>query len=337
VSTADTTGNPVATERPDELEVVPVRHRGRWISAAVILIIVASLVRSVVTNDRFQWDVVRQYLFDSQITHGVVVTLELTVISMVIGVILGVLVAVMRLSQNPIVTTASWIYIWVFRGTPVLVQVIFWFYIAALYPSIDLGVPFGPSFIHINANTTITAFMAAILAFGINEGAYMSEIVRAGILSVDEGQQEAASALGMSRLQTMRRVVLPQAMRVIVPPTGNETISMLKTTSLVIVIGAVHDILFSASIIYARTYQTIPLLIVASIWYLFITSIMSVGQYYIERRYARGSSRNLPETPIQKLKRVLFSNQRQPPPPPDETSPPPLDVQRNPGSGGIGA
>jgi len=312
VSTQDTTGSaPVATEA-DDLEVVPVRHPGRWVAAAIILVIAASLVRSIVSNDNFHWDVVKSYLFDSQITHGLLVTLELTVISMVIGVILGIVVAVMRLSKNPIVSMASWLYIWIFRGTPVLVQLIFWFYISALYPTIDLGVPFGPSFIHIDANTAITAFMAAILALGINEGAYMSEIVRAGILAVDEGQQEAASALGMSRLQTMRRIVLPQAMRVIIPPTGNETISMLKTTSLVIVIGAVHDLLFSASIIYSRTYQTIPLLIVASLWYLFVTSIMSVGQYYLERYYARGSSRNLPETPIQKLRRVLFTTKRQP-------------------------
>jgi len=327
VSSADTTGDPVATTRPDELEVVPVRHPGRWISAAIILLIVASLVRSVVTNDRFGWDTVKSYLFNSQITHGLVVTLELTVVSMAIGVILGIIVAVMRLSKNPIVSSASWIYIWVFRGTPVLVQLIFWFYISALYPTIDLGIPFGPSFIHINANDAITPFLAAILALGINEGAYMSEIVRAGILAVDEGQQEAASALGMSRLQTMRRIVLPQAMRVIIPPTGNETISMLKTTSIVIVIGAVHDLLFSASIIYSRTYQTIPLLIVASIWYLAVTSVMSVGQYYVERHYARGSSRNLPETPIQKLKRVLFSSRRQPPPPPSPPLPPVIGHQ----------
>jgi polar amino acid transport system permease protein len=325
VSASDTPGDPVTTARPDELEAVPVRHPGRWVSGVVILVIAAALIRSVITNDRFGWSTVGDYLFSSQITDGVVVTLELTVVSMVIGVVLGVLVAVMRLSKNPIVSAAAWVYIWIFRGTPVLVQILFWFFIAALYPTIDLGIPFLPTFIHLNANTLITPFLAAILALGINEGAYMSEIVRAGILSVDEGQQEAASALGMSRLQTMRRVVLPQAMRVIIPPTGNETISMLKTTSIVFVLGQVSDLLYSAQIIYSRNYQTIPLLIVASIWYLFITSIMSVGQYYIERRYARGSSRNLPETPVQKLKRLLTSNKRQPagtPEPPD--APPPI-------------
>ena len=157
------------------------------------------------------------------------ITLELTVIAMAIGIVLGVVLAVMRLSLNPLVSSASWFYIWFFRGTPVLVQLLFWQFISALYPSISLGIPFGPTLVHGDANTLITPFTAAILGLGLNEGAYMAEIVRAGIISVDEGQTEAAQALGMSRLQTMRRIVLPQAMRVIIPPTGNETISMLKT------------------------------------------------------------------------------------------------------------
>jgi polar amino acid transport system permease protein len=302
----------VDTARPEELEAVPVRHPGRWVVAGLVLVFGAAIVRSIVTNDRFGWGVVGDYLFDGQILGGLRITLELTVISMAIGIALGVLVAVMRLSRNPITSSAAWINVWVFRGTPVLVQLIFWFFIAALYPRIDLGIPFGPSFVHIDANTVITPLLASILALGINEGAYMSEIVRAGILSVDEGQQEAASALGMSRAQTMRRIVLPQAMRVIIPPTGNETISMLKTSSIVFAIGAVSDLLYSAQLIYSRTYQTIPLLIVASLWYLFVTSVMSVGQYYLERHYARGSARMLPETPAQKLRRLLTTWQRQP-------------------------
>jgi polar amino acid transport system permease protein len=310
-----------STTRPGDIEAVPVRHPGRWVAAAVILLIAAAIIRSVVTNHRFGWGVVGHYLFDAQILKGLSVTLELTVISMAIGVVLGVLVAVMRLSRNPIVSSAAWIYVWIFRGTPVLVQLIFWFFIAALYPKIDLGIPFGPSLVHLNANTLITPLLASILALGINEGAYMSEIVRAGILSVDEGQQEAAAALGLSRAQTLRRIVLPQAMRVIIPPTGNETISMLKTSSIVFAIGAVSDLLYSAQIIYARTYQTIPLLIVASLWYLFVTSVMSVGQYYLERHYARGSSRVLPETPLRKLARLLTSSRRQPPAPPAEAAP----------------
>jgi polar amino acid transport system permease protein len=186
------------------------------------------------------------------------------------------------------------------------VQLLFWNFIAALYPTISLGIPFGPSFVDANANQLITPFVAAILGLGLNEGAYMSEIVRAGILSVDEGQTEAAQALGMNRLMTLRRIVLPQAMRVIIPPTGNETISMLKTSSLVSVI-AYTELLYSVQLIYAVNYKQIPLLLVASIWYLFITSIMSVGQYYLERHYARGSTRELPPTPLQRLRHNLFS------------------------------
>jgi polar amino acid transport system permease protein len=220
-----------------------------------------------------------------------VVTLELTVISMLIGIALGIVIAVMRLSPNPLVSSASWLYVWFFRGTPLLVQLLFWGYISALFPTIDLGIPFGPSFIHAHANTLITLFVAAILGLGLNEGAYMSEIVRAGIISVDQGQTEAASSLGMTRLQIMRRIVLPQAMRVILPPTGNETISMLKNTALVVVLGGVFDLLFEVQQIYAANFKTIPLLIVASIWYLVLTTVLYIGQYFIERRFGRGFSR----------------------------------------------
>jgi polar amino acid transport system permease protein len=279
------------TGRPDDIKAVPVRHPGRWIAAAIVVVIAASIIRSIVSNPHFDWGTVGHYLFDSRILHGVLVTLELTALSMIIGIILGVIAAVMRLSPNPLISGASWIYVWFFRGTPLLVQLLFWFNIGALFPTIDLGVPFGPSFIHANANTLITPYVAALLGFGLNEGAYMSEIVRAGIISVPHGQTEAAQSLGMRRLQIMRKIVLPQAMRVIIPPTGNEAISMLKNTSLVIVIGSVFDLLFEAQQIYAANYKTIPLLIVASIWYLVLTSILYVGQYFIERRYGRGFSR----------------------------------------------
>lgn len=280
------------TGRPEDIKAVPVRHPGRWVASVIVLVVAASIVRSVVANTRFQWGVVGDYLFDARILHGVVVTLELTVISMVIGIALGIVFAVMRLSPNPLVAGASWLYIWFFRGTPLLVQLLFWGFVAALFPTIDLGIPFGPSFIHANANSLITPFVAAILGFGLNEGAYMAEIVRAGIISVDEGQTQAAASLGMTRLPIMRRVVLPQAMRVIIPPTGNETISMLKNTSLVIVLGAVFDLLFETQQIYAANFKTIPLLIVASIWYLAMTSVLYVFQYFIERRYGRGFSRS---------------------------------------------
>jgi polar amino acid transport system permease protein len=292
--------------RPDEIRAVPVRRPGRWIAAALVVLVAVAIGRSVATNTRFEWDVVGSYLFDERILEGLRVTVELTVIAMAIGIVLGVLMAVMRLSPNPLVSGASWLYIWFFRGTPVLVQLLFWYNIAALYPKINLGIPFGPSFIHADANTVITPFTAAILGLGLNEGAYMAEIVRAGIISVEEGQSDAAQSLGMTRLQAMRRIVLPQAMRVIIPPTGNETISMLKTSSLVSVI-AVADLLYGAQIIYSVNFKTIQLLIVASLWYLALTSILYVGQYYLERYYGRGAVREEPLTPLQRIRLGLFA------------------------------
>jgi polar amino acid transport system permease protein len=290
----------------DSIKAIPVRHPGRWVAAAIVLVIALAVANSVATNKRFGWGHVGHYLFDSQILHGVLVTIELTVAAQALGIVLGVLLAIMRLSPNPLVSGGSWIYVWFFRGTPVLVQLLFWYSIAALYPTIQLGIPFGPQFIHINANSAITPFLTVVLALGLNEGAYMSEIVRAGIISVDEGQPEAALSLGMTRLQTMRRIVLPQAMRVIIPPTGNETISMLKTTSLAYVVAG-SDLLSTASNIYNANYEIIPLLIVASLWYLAITSVLYVGQYYLERYYGRGTSRELPPTPLQRIRRGVFS------------------------------
>jgi polar amino acid transport system permease protein len=276
--------------RPEEIKAVPVRHPGRWVAAAIVVIVAVAIINSVATNPNFHWNIVGQYLFDPRILHGVRVTIELTIVAMVIGIAGGILLAVMRLSPNPLVSGASYVYIFLFRGTPLLVQILFWNYISALYPKIGIGIPFGPSFIHANANSLLKPFIVAILALGLNEAAYMAEIVRAGIISVNEGQSEAAASLGMSRLLTMRRVVLPQAMRVIVPPTGNETISMLKNTSLVSVI-AYTELLYSAQLIYSVNYQTIPLLIVASFWYLAMTSVLYVGQYFIEKRFGRGFSR----------------------------------------------
>jgi len=285
-----------------DIHAVPVRHPGRWAATAAVLVLLAMLVHTLVTNPRFQWDVVNRYFTTSAILTGLQRTLELTALAMAIGIVLGIILAVMRLSPNPLLSTTSWAYIWFFRGTPLLVQLIFWYNLAALFPKLGLGIPFGPQFVSGSANVFITTWTAALLGLGLNEGAYMAEIVRSGILSVDEGQQEAAYALGMRRMQVMRRIVLPQAMKVIIPPTGNQTIGMLKSSSLVSVI-AVPELLYTAQIIYARTYQTIPLLIVASLWYLMVTSVLTMGQFYIERYFARGSSRALPPTPLEKLRR----------------------------------
>jgi polar amino acid transport system permease protein len=325
VSASDTTLIPEPGGRPEAIKAVPVRHPLRWLAAAIVLIVLVALGNSVATNPRFHWNIVGQFLFDGRVLHGVVVTIELTAIAMAIGIVLGTILAVMRISPNPLVSSASWIYIWFFRGTPVLVQLFFWFFIAALYPTISLGVPFGPQFVHINANSAITAFTAAILGLGLNEAAYMAEIVRAGILSVDEGQTMAAQSLGMTRAQTMRRIVLPQAMRVIIPPTGNETISMLKTSSLASVI-TVTELLYEGQQIYDVNYRTIQLLIVVSIWYLTMTTVLSIGQYYLERHYGRGSTRAVPETPLQRLRRNLFSLRR--PPATATEAPSPLDISR---------
>jgi polar amino acid transport system permease protein len=270
---------------PPTIKAKPVRHPGQWVAAVILVLIVAAGIRSMVTNPRFEWHVVGHYLFDHQIVSGLLLTSLLTAVAMVIGVVLGTLLAVMRRSQNRLLRGASVAYVTFFRGTPVLVQVIFWFNLAALYPSIALGVPFGPALVRLNANTTITPLAAAILGLGLNEGAYMAEIVRAGINSVDHGQQEAAHALGMSNSLTLRRIVVPQAMRLIIPPTGNETITMLKTTAIVSVIG-LSDLLYAAESIYTRTYQIIALLIVASIWYLVLVTFLSLVQVRIERAFS---------------------------------------------------
>ena len=298
---ADQASEPAsAPAAPVEIKAVPVRRPGRWIAGFLIIVVAAALIKSVATNPRFGWGTVGQYLFAPTVMEGLVKTIELTILSMIIGIAIGVLLAVMRLSPNPIVVAASGFYIWLFRGTPVLVQLLFWAFIAALYPVISLGVPFGPSLVQLDANTWITPFVAVLLGLGLNEGAYMSEIVRAGLLSVDEGQEEAAKALGMRRMLTMRRVILPQAMRVIIPPTGNETIGMLKTTSLVSVL-AYTELLYAVQLIYATNYKQIPLLIVASIWYLVLTTILSIGQYFIERHYGRGTARAAPPTLLMRV------------------------------------
>ncbi|ALV46150.1 ABC transporter permease [Arthrobacter alpinus] len=272
----------------DSVPVVPLRHPIRNVLAIVLILVAASAALDVATNERYHWDVVVSYLFSPEIMSGAGLTLMLTVVSMTVGILLGTVLAIMRLSSNPILKTLSRAYIWFFRGTPLLVQLIFWYNIAALYPVIALGLPFGgPSVVIGSANVLISPLGAALLGLALNEAAYMAEIIRSGISSVDKGQYDAARALGMNRSKLMLRVVLPQAMRVVLPPTGNQVISMLKGTSLVSVL-AISDLLYSAQIIYSFNYQTIPLLIVASLWYLLMTTVLSYFQNKLERRYGRG-------------------------------------------------
>jgi polar amino acid transport system permease protein len=309
--------------RPEAIKAIPVRHPWRWVAAVVVVLLAADLVymvaHSVCVDPTAAGPgcvAIGHFLFSRLIIQGVRITIELTVLAMVIGVVLGVILAVMRLSPNPVVSSVSWLYIWFFRGTPVLVQIFFWFNLNTVLPHLGLGLPGTPFFLQFGStNSLIAPFLAVGLGLGLNEAAYMAEIVRAGIISVEQGQTEAAQALGMTRLLVMRRIVLPQAMRVIIPPTGNETISMLKTSSLAFVVGSVNDLFTSASHISQVTFAVVELAIVASIWYLVMTTVLTIGQYYIERHFARGSTRELPPTPIQRFRRMLFTFHAPPPMP----------------------
>ncbi|PZR52907.1 amino acid ABC transporter permease [Xylanimonas oleitrophica] len=273
---------------PHRIHARPVPRPGRFLAAAVVLVLAAMVVNGLVTNPNYRWDTVWLYLRDVVVIRGVMWTLVLTFGSMAIAVVLAVLLAVMRRSDNPVMRWVAWAYIWFFRGTPIYTQLVFWGLLAVLYPRLSLGIPFGPEFFSFSTRDVITAFWAALIGLALNEAAYLAEIVRAGLSSVDPGQTEAAKALGMKDSKILRRVVLPQAMRVIVPPTGNETISMLKTTSLVIAVPFTHDLFYATNAIGNRLYQTIPLLVIAAIWYLLITSVLMVGQHYLERYYGRG-------------------------------------------------
>jgi len=276
--------------RPEPIQAVPVRRTGQWISAAVVIALVAALVWSVASNDNIQWSVVGDYLFNGNILRGGITTIKLTVLSMVLGVVLGIVLAVMRLSRNPVLRTVSGAYLWLFRGTPVLVQIVLWFNLGLIFPRLG----FGP--VSAETNSLISAFGAALLALTLNEAAYMAEIVRGGILSVDAGQAEAAHALGLTGSKAMRRIILPQAMRVIVPPTGNEVVTMLKTTSLVAVIGA-NDLFTEAQLYGSKNFTTFEMLLVASFWYLVLTTVLTLVQARLEHRFARGTHHGAPAGP----------------------------------------
>ncbi|WP_232523065.1 MULTISPECIES: amino acid ABC transporter permease [Nocardioides] len=271
-----------------DLEVVPLRHWGRWVAALLVGVFAAAFAVSLMNNPNLEWATVGDYLTKEFVLKGVAVTLMLTAVAMVIGTLGGVGIAIMRLSGNPVLRWSAWLFVWFFRGTPLLVQIIFWGFLAALYQRIQLGIPFtGWHLVDADTNTLVTPMVAAILALGLNEMAYAAEIVRGGIIAVDTGQDDAARALGLTGAQAMRTITLPQAMRVIVPPMGNETVTMLKSTALVSVIGG-HDLLTAVQSVYAQNFKVIPLLVVAAIWYLAMTSVLSLGQYFLERRFGRG-------------------------------------------------
>lgn len=286
--------------QPEAITAVPVRHPGRWVAIVVLAIVAAMFVHMLVTNEAFQWRFMLDNMFRPPVIEGVRTSLTLTVLSMVIGVALGIVIAMMRLSPNPILSGAAWLYTWFFRAVPRIVLLILFGNLGILYASYGFGLPFdrqlgdlvgidlNARLFSLDARTILTGFMAGLLGLALSEAAYMAEIVRAGMKAVDPGQQEAAHALGMARGTTLRRIVLPQAMRVIVPPTGNETIAMLKDTSLVAFVPVTNELFFQLQAIGARTFQVFPMLVAACLWYLALTSVLMVGQFYVERYFSKG-------------------------------------------------
>ncbi|MCT2338703.1 amino acid ABC transporter permease [Corynebacterium sp. p3-SID1056] len=274
--------------QPERIEAKPLRHPGRWVLATILLLLVAWFVIGAARNEAYGWDTYFQYLFDTRIAIAGLHTLAITLLGMLIGVVGGVLLAVMRMSPNPVFNAVSWVFLWIFRGTPIYVQLMFWGLIGAIYDSINLG------FTQISLEPfTSSAFALAVVGLGLNEAAYMAEIVRSGVSSVPEGQIEASKALGMSWRQTMSRTVLPQAMRIIIPPTGNEFISLLKTSSLVVAVPYSLELYGRSMDIAAALFEPVPMLLVAATWYLVITSLLMVGQHYLERYFERGATRQL--------------------------------------------
>jgi polar amino acid transport system permease protein len=294
---------PPTDSAPEAIRAIPVRHYGRYVSAAVVLILLGLLVNAFAEAD-LTWGSVGDFFFDDQILEGVKNTLVVSVLSMLMGLVLGIVLAVMRMSKNPVTSSVAWGYIWFFRGTPVYVQLLLWFNLALIFPVLNLGPIYKDEMTDV-----MTPFMAALLGLGLNEAAYMAEICRAGIQSVDEGQTEASQALGMTNGQNMRRIVLPQAMRVIVPPTGNEFINLLKTSALCAVVQY-EEVLRKAQNIGNNSSAVVEMLFVATVWFLVVTTIFSIGQFYLERHYARGSSRQLPATPVQRVRQLVFSVRR---------------------------
>jgi polar amino acid transport system permease protein len=302
--------SPTSTERPGLITARPVRHPWRWVAIAVIALLSAMLANMMFTNSAFDWSFVFKAMVQTPVLRGLYIgTLLTTALAMIVGVLGGVLTAVMRLSDNPILSGVAWLFTWFFRGIPRLVLLFTMGTLGILFQQggLGLGIPFdwkiqqllGISanwrFATLDANAVFSGLFGAVLGLGLSEAAYMSEIARAGILSVDRGQAEAAEALGMSSGKTMRRIVLPQAMRVIVPPTGNETIAMVKDTSLLIALPLTSEMFFQLSSIGSRTYKTFPAFVAASTWYLIVTSILMVGQFYLERYFGRGFGEKKPK------------------------------------------
>ena len=287
-TTIDSHSTPPGRTAPERIRAVPMRHPGRWVLAAVLLALLAWFVWGAARNEAYGWSTYFDYLLDTRIATAALHTLAITILAMVIGVVGGVLLAVMRMSPNPVFKAVGWVFLWIFRGTPVYVQLVFWGLLGTIYSSVSVG------FAELDLQTALqNTFLLAVLGLGLNEAAYMAEIVRAGIQAVPEGQTEASKALGMSWGQTIRRTVLPQAMRIIIPPTGNEFISLLKTTSLVVAVPYTAELYGRATDIANELFLPVPMLLVAATWYLVITSILMVGQHFLEKHFAKGATRHL--------------------------------------------
>jgi polar amino acid transport system permease protein len=272
------------------LRVVPVRRPLRWLASAVVLVLVAMAGHALVTNNAFDWPTFGAYLFSNSVLDAVLLTVELTLLGVAAGFVLGTVLALMRLSQSPLLRIVSWSYIWVFRSVPLILQLLFWYNLAILYNELSFGVPFGPSFFSVGTQDLIPPMVAAALGLSLHQAAYSAEIVRSGFIGVDSGQREAAAALGIPQRRQFFRIILPQAMRTIVPAAANEIIGMVKGTS-VVYIMALPELFYQVQVIYTRNGRVIPLLLVATFWYLLITSVLSAGQYYVERYYGRGVRR----------------------------------------------
>ena len=281
-------------------------HYVRKVAAVVVVLILAFWIQGLARNKALDWPTVGHYLFNTAVLQGLQRTIIITVISIVIAVVLGAVLANMRLSSNPVLRGTSWLYIWFFRSIPLLVLLIIAYNFSLLYPRLGLGVPFGGELFSINVQQSVSPLTASIVAFGLQQAAYTSEVVRASILSVPAGQREAATALGMTKTRTLLRIVFPQALRVAVPPVANESINLLKSTSLVAFIS-VPDLLYSVQQIYSSTFQVMPLLVVASLWYMLIVSLMTALQYFIEARLRNGpaeSGRQRPERALDRLESI---------------------------------
>ncbi|MER7751271.1 amino acid ABC transporter permease [Kitasatospora sp. NPDC097643] len=288
------------------LRTVRARHPWRWAAGIAALVVVAQFAHGLATNPGWDWATFRLFFTADTIVRAVGRTLKLTAYGTVLGFLLGAGVAALRLSRSAILRTIAWAYVWVFRSIPLIVQLVFWFNLSYLYKRFGIGIPFGPTFGEVDTVGVLSALGAAVLGLGLHQAAFAAEIIRGGILAVDPGQREAAAALGIPRWRQARRIVLPQAMRGILPAAANEVISLLKGTSVVYVM-AIGELFYQAQVIYGRTGRVVPLLMVATVWYVLLTTVLSIGQYYVERHFARGSRRTPPPTPLQRARAFVRS------------------------------